>query len=367
MKTLVERRAARHVLFWVAVEVIDLLIQLPNHFANGEPLYLWGLLLVQLPASLICVYSLVYGLLPKVLARRPLAWLWLLLWVAGSCVFVSALSSFYDRVLNPTWLGQAPPPYPFIWHMELLRIRVSFLVLLVTAGVFVGYKVIGHWREQQVLHQQLLQRKLQTELELLKAQLQPVFLFNTLGTLHALTTQKSPESPAAVLHLSALLRYLLYESQLPAVPLAEEVELLRHYVALEQLRLGPDVEVSLSFNGALERHSIAPLLLLPFVENAFRLVTETAQDCPWLSLDLVAKRHSLTFKVISSRPPDANSDNAALHSVHQRLARLYPDQHELKITADPDSLLITLHLRPSAPALEGALPPSMSLISDPML
>jgi hypothetical protein len=347
MKTLLDNRVARHVLFWVAVEVVDLLIQMPGYLINGAPLYFWGLLFVQLPACLLCVYPLVYWLLPRLLQRQPLAWLWLLAWLLGTDLVVSVLHSFEDYVLGPAWLGAVVPAKPFIWHVELMRVRVSFLVLLVTTGVFVGHKVFSRWREQQVLHQQLLQRKLQTELELLKAQLQPTFLFNTLGTLHALTSQKSPESPAAVLHLSALLRYLLYESQLPTVPLAEEVELLQHYVALEQLRLGPGVDVSLSFSGALEAHSIAPLLLLPFVENAFRHGTTAPQDCPWISIDLVAKKNSLTCKIIHSRPENG-SDPAAepdLHSIRERLARLYPGRHELKLVAEPDTFLVVLHLQ----------------------
>ena len=363
MNKLLDNRVARHVLFWVAVEVVDVLIQLPSHFIHGAPLYLWGLLFVQLPACLLCVYPLLYGLLPRLLHRQPRAWLWLL----GAEVVTSLLHALQDYVLGPAWLGTPAPGRPFDLFEQLMRVRVSYLVLLLVAGMLVAHKLFGQWRGQQRLHQLLQQRKLQTELDLLKAQLQPVFLFNTLGTLHTLTTQKSPESPAAVLHLSALLRYLLYESQLPAVPLPDEVELLRHYVALEQLRLGPSVDVSLSFNGPLERHSIAPLLLLPFVENAFRLVTETAQECPWLSLDLVAKRHSLTFKVISSHPPAIAPDDAALHSVRQRLARLYPGQHELKTVADSDSYLVTLHLWPVAPAREDATSQPLYLIPAPAL
>jgi hypothetical protein len=361
MKKLLENRVSRHVLFWVAVEVVDVLIQLPSHFIHGTPLYLWGLLFVQLPACLLCVYPLIYWLLPRLLQRRPQAWLWVLGWLVGADAVVSLLHALQDYVLSPAWLGTALPSWPFNLLEQLLRVRVSYFVLLLVAGGLVAHQLFGQWHRQRMLHQLLLQRKLQTELDLLKAQLQPAFLFGTLATLHALTTRQAPEAPATVLHLSALLRYLLYESQLATVPLADEVELLQHYVALEQLRLGPRVEVSLSFSGALSAHTVAPLLLLPFVENAFRHATAAPHECPWISIDLVAKKNSLTCKIIHSRSeagpvPVEESD---LRSVQERLARLYPGQHELKLVAETDTFLAVVHLRrsPAAPPLAQALTP----------
>ncbi|WP_167856582.1 sensor histidine kinase [Hymenobacter metallicola] len=363
MKALLKHRTTRHVLFWLTVEVVDILVQLPAHFVHGMPLYLWGLVLVQLPACLLCIYPLVYGLLPRLLQRQPRAWGWLLLWLVGSHLVVTGLHLVQDYVLGLAWPGT--PLKPLEWPQALLHVRVSYMVLLGVAGMLVAHKVLRHWHQQRIVRQQLLQRKLHTELELLKAQLQPAFLFNTLATLHALTTARAPASPAAVLHFSALLRYLLYESQLPAVPLVDEAELLQHYLALEQLRLGPRVEVSLSFSGNLAAHTIAPLLLLPFVENAIRHGTAASQDCPWISIDLVAKKHSLTCKVIHSRP-EAGPDPAAepeLRNVRERLARLYPGQHELKMVTEPDTFLVVVHLR-RAPAEAVTTPPAPVLLSE---
>ena len=131
------------------------------------------------------------------------------------------------------------------------------------------------------------------------------------------------------------------------MPLADEVAMLRHYLALETLRLGPRVEVSLHFSGALAESSIAPLLLLPLLENAFRYGTGTRQECPWVSIDLVAKSRSLTFKVINSQPnaPADWHEGPGLRTLRQRLERLYPGHHELKIVAEPDTFLVALRLR----------------------
>ena len=131
MNTLLERRWVRHVLFWLMVEVLDVLIQLPGYFVHGTPLYLWGLAFVQLPACLPCVYPLVYGLLPRLLRRQPGAWGWLLAWAVGATLLVSSLHALQDYVLGPAWLGTTLRR-PFVWYEELLRVRVSYMVLLLS-------------------------------------------------------------------------------------------------------------------------------------------------------------------------------------------------------------------------------------------
>ncbi|WP_210516071.1 sensor histidine kinase [Hymenobacter terricola] len=361
MKNWLHHRVARHVLFWAAVSAFLWLIQLPNPAFIGERLYWRTYLVSQLPTLVLGTYSLMYGLLPRLLLRRqPGQFLLLLLgWLVVCGLVSNLLWLFFGSYLTPVVFG-GKPFLKLDWGELIADLNAGFFEMLIVAGIASAIKVFNQWYEQRQLSLLLLQRKLHTELELLKARLQPAFLFNTLRTLQALTEQKSPESPAAVLHLSALLRYLLYESQLAEVPLAEEVALMQHYVALERLRLGSRVEVSLSFSGALEAHTIAPLLLLPFVENAFRHGADTRQDYPWVSLDLVAKKNSFTFKVINSRPQTgpAPDEETELGSVRERLARLYPDQHELKMVADPDTFLVVLHLRRAPTAATAASLPA---------
>ncbi len=357
MKTWLQRRAVRHGLFWTAVVGFFLLIQLPAHLIIGTKLDVLILLLNHLPLWVPATYVLLYGILPRLRRRQlaPLGGVLLAGWVLASAVLTNLMQAFYDFVVAPGLLREAPAQ-PFRWA-NYLELNYAFFTLLITAGGAFAIKVVNDWSAQRRLQQALLQRKLHAELELLKAQLQPAFLFNTLRTLHALTARKAPESPAAVLHLSALLRYMLYESPLAAVPLADEAAMMRHYVALEQLRLGPGVDVSLNFSGALGTHPIAPLLLLPFVENAFRHGTGKGLECPWVSIDLVAKKNSVTFKVINSRSPAAPDlrEGPGLRSVRQRLAHFYPGRHGLKVVVEPDTFLIALHLQLAPPP---AAPPA---------
>ncbi len=358
MKTWLRNRVVRHVLFWAAVMGFFFSIQLPAYFIAGTKLEVWTLFLNQLPGSVLATYLLLYGILPRLLRRRQPAVFLLALagWVLASAGLTGLIQAFFDHVVVPSAFGEAPAQ-AFRWT-KYLNPTYTFFTLMVTAGAASAIKVVNDWYAQRRLQQALLQRKLHAELQLLKAQLRPAFLFNTLRTLHALAAQKSPDAPAAVLHLSALLRYLLYESPRDAVPLADEAEMMQHYVALEKLRLGPRVDVSLSFSGALDAHAVAPLLLLPLIENAFRHGTGALLDCPWVSIDLVAKNNSVTFKVINSQDgAEAEvSEGPGLGTLRQRLARLYPGRHELKTVAEPDNFLAALHLRPGPPPATAALP-----------
>lgn len=350
-------RAGRHVLFWAAVSGFFLLLQLAFEKASGVRFFSWQqYAFTTLPLLLLGTYSLLYGLLPRLRHRQAGGQFvaGLLGWVVAAVLAANWLNALYTFVVAP-WLLRQPPGQAFHWADCLRGPPFNFYALLSVAAGAGAVQVYHGWHEQQQLSRQLRLRQLATELHLLKAQLQPTFLFNALATLQTLTVQRPALAPAAVLQLAALLRYTLYESLPDAVPLADEVAMMQHYVALEQLRLGPQVEVSLSFSGALRAHTIAPLLLLPFVENAFRHGTGPQLECPWLSIDLVAKNEYLTFKVLNSQSATGPAwcEGPGLRSLRQRLARLYPGRHELRFVAEPDTFLMILHLWPAPPAPVG--------------
>ncbi|MFC7667664.1 sensor histidine kinase [Hymenobacter humi] len=310
-----------------------MLMFLPGHLIAGTP-WPWPFYFTALlPTFLLATYSLIYGLLPRVLGapQRPLPLLLLLLagWVVAGAVLNNLMEPFYEFVLAPR-LFHKMPDRAFHWEEVARELRLGFFPMLLIAGLAGAIKVVGGWHEQQRLRQHLRRQQLQVEPAAAESPAPAPFLFQALRTLRTLTAQKSPDSPAAVLHLSALLRYLLYESQQDAVPLADEVQMLHHYVALERLRLGPGVDVSLSCSGALGAHAIAPLLLLPFVENAFRHGTGPQLECSWVSIDLVASENYIIFKIINGLEGGATErrDGPGLTGARQRLRRLYPDRHE---------------------------------------
>ncbi|MCC3158936.1 histidine kinase [Hymenobacter sp. 15J16-1T3B] len=346
MSAVLRHRVVRHGLFWAAILAFSLIIQLPAYWGNGTRLYVIGLFFNQLPASMLATYPLLYWLLPRLMRQRqPLAFgLLLTAWVAACALLTMLTVICFDLVIMPR-LFHAPIDPAFhqvgYWHLNY-----TFFITVLTAGIAVTVKITREWETQRRQRQQLRQQRLRTELQLLKAQLQPAFLFGTLRSLHRLTAAKAPESPGAVLHLAELLRYMLYESPHDTVPLADEVAMMRRYVALEQLRLGRRVEVSLNFSGAFADYVIEPLLLLPFLENALRHGTGAALECAWISIDLVVRHDRLVLKVINSQLPSAVAwaEGAGLRRVRQRLEHHYAGRYRLQVVPEPDTFLIILQL-----------------------
>ncbi|MDQ2769425.1 MAG: histidine kinase, partial [Bacteroidota bacterium] len=223
-------RVARHALYWLAISGLLMLIQLPNPAFVGLRLYWQMYLASTLPLLLLATYPLLYGILPQLLVhRRPQRFLGLLAgWLVGSALLSNLLWLSYGAILVPRWFG-GQAFLTLSWATMVEDLNFGFFALLVVAGAASAGRVVDDWYQQRQRNEQLRQQQLHTELLLLKSQLQPVFLFETLDTLHQLTHRKAPESPAAVLHLAALLRYLLYDSATAATgPLTEEIAMLQH-------------------------------------------------------------------------------------------------------------------------------------------
>ncbi|WP_420149600.1 sensor histidine kinase, partial [Spirosoma sp.] len=163
-----------------------------------------------------------------------------------------------------------------------------------------------------------------------------------------------------VLKLSELLRYMLYECNAPEVLLWKELEFIRNYVDLEQLRYGERLDLSLTISGEYQHKRIAPLLLIPFLENAFKHGTSEQREQAWMHIDLSVQGQTLKFKLINSREAMPHDDTyiggIGLQNVKKRLQLLYPDCHDLRITAEDETFMIflTLELSPVADTVEKA-------------
>ncbi len=222
-----------------------------------------------------------------------------------------------------------------------------------TGGFAAAIKLMKYFYLKQKDNQQLLQEKLKAELQLLKSQIHPHFLFNTLNNLYSLTLTKSDQAPEIVLKLSGLLRYMLYECNTPSVPLDREIAMLQNYIELEKLRYGDYLDTSINIRGEYAHKQIAPLLLLPFIENSFKHGASELLDQAWISLDMVVKADTLKFKLINSQPeaqiPHTQQSNHSagigLTNVKKRLDLLYPDLYDLKITSEEGTFIVNLSLQ----------------------
>ena len=183
----------------------------------------------------------------------------------------------------------------------------------------------------------------------MKAQLHPHFLFNTLNNLYSHTLTNSAYAPDIVLKLSHVLRFMIYESNHERISLAKEIELLKQYVALEQLRYGERLEISLSVKGEIEQYEIPPLLLLPFLENAFKHGTSKQIDQCWISFDLAVAKGVMNFKLINSLDKDhsdskAGSGGLGLSNTNRRLELLYGNRYNFETIMHDEFFIVILDI-----------------------
>jgi sensor histidine kinase YesM len=185
--------------------------------------------------------------------------LWILLFICAASFF-SPVILYY--VVKPFRLAMELPYYfRSVFHSFMGGLRGSMTV----AGFAVAIKLVKHWYFKKVENEQLERGKLRAELELLKTQLHPHFMFNTLNSIYSMALRNSAQTADAIMQLSNLMRYMIAESGTPAIALAKEVQILKNYMSLEKSRIGDRLDQSLNIEGELGNKQIAPLLLLPFL------------------------------------------------------------------------------------------------------
>ncbi|MEI6948385.1 histidine kinase [Paraflavisolibacter sp. H34] len=221
---------------------------------------------------------------------------------------------------------------------------VSILFILVAST---AYRMIRDRLEAERREQERETETLKTELSLLRSQVSPHFLFNILNNMVALARKKSDRLEPSLIQLSALLRYMLYEAG-ERVPLEKEIEYLQSYIDLQQLRFGQNVTVRTSMDQIDRSYEIEPMLLIPFVENAFKHGTGLIEDAE-IKIELRAENNVLTFSVRNKFLAGATEikDSASgigLVNVQRRLALLYGQNHSLLLTRQGMWFIVSLQI-----------------------
>lgn len=219
-------------------------------------------------------------------------------------------------------------------------------VKIITAAVTI--KLLKRWWLKQKESQQLAREKINAELQLLKAQIHPGFLFNTLTNIYAYALAGSPRASEMLLKLSDLLSYMLYECDSNLVPLEKEIEMMKEYMGLEKIRMGDNLEMEIVVKGDARHKSIAPFLLLPFIENSFKHCNSMPEKC-WISMEIKIEENLYLVKLINGIPPEIALQpelyGNGLASIQKRLLLLYPNRHELKMNAEEEVFLVNLKIQ----------------------
>lgn len=336
--TLVRSRYAGHLLFWgllLAVVVAFDTVQdgqgsftLHQYLARFGQLAIW----LYLGRVMATVYFSRWVFTRYAFPRQlPLVLIQILL--LG--LFDNGLRYLLDRYVLPGLTTEAPPTAEALAAGDHLLGSWLFVML-----AFVLKQLRDYRKSEALLHE-----KNAMELAYLKAQLNPHFLFNSMNNLYGLALTEPESTPDAILMLADLMRYMLYESSADHVSLRQEVNYLHSYIALEKLRYEGDVHVDFVIEGNPEGVHIAPLLLICFVENAFKHGTVSNPAYP-VHLHLAVRGNQLTFRS-RNQIVAKNKDlvgGVGLASVRRRLALLYPQRHHLTVTTEHDIFECALEL-----------------------
>jgi hypothetical protein len=291
-------------------------------------------------------YPIMYWFIPRyLLQQKYLSFAFVLIGWAVFGWFLNYL--FRANVLNPfrNYMHMAATPGSQVGNPNPWA-PGSYFTMNTMAGFCSMIVLFKYWMKKQRDWMQAEKEKITAELQLLKAQVHPHFLFNTLNNIYSFSLENSPKTSQLILKLSSLLSYILYDCKTDEVLLEKEITVMKDYIDLEKERYANRLEVSLNIEGDIKDKLIAPLLLLPFLENAFKHGTSEQLDKPWLSMDLAVKQNLLICKIVNSKNDNlAISENGiGINNVKKRLNFLYPQKHELKTETDKDFFVVSLRL-----------------------
>jgi LytS/YehU family sensor histidine kinase len=246
------------------------------------------------------------------------------------------------------YLYHHPEGYSFYNYFAAMMIFVFGLAPLA------WFKIGNHLRQKAEAHQKIENDRLEAqlklkeaELKLLKGQIHPHFLFNTLNNLYSLSLEKSDRAPDLIIKLADMLSYIIYDCNSEKVPLSKEIDFINCFIELQKVRY-EDCDISLKLKGELNNKQIPPMILHTFVDNSFKHGTDKDSGKPWIKISIASKDGFLFFTIINSiRVKDESTEKAAgigIDNVKKRLNLLYPERHDLIINNSGDRYSVFLKL-----------------------
>jgi two-component system LytT family sensor kinase len=327
-----------HVLFWILYVVAEYFANL-MHMQPGENLRFFRATFLSLPVLLFATYFIALYAVPRFLQKGK--WHLFLLWLVVIVIFVFFARIKWQELVNYLEFER----YYQVPYSKMLKNIIRDYSIIALA---VCISIIADYRRKQQLNEQLIKAKAEAEIKLLKGQLHPHFLFNSLNNIYSLALMKSDLTADSILKLTELLDYLVYRASMDKVTLSKEIELLNNYVGLEQLRYGEKLKIESDITVLNDTIKVAPLLLLPFAENCFKHGGVGNEGVFYIKIDLYADDKKLVFNIINSKKNGkkiaAVNGGVGLENIQKRLKLLYPGQHQLNIKDLPDSYNVNLEI-----------------------
>lgn len=332
-------RVWRHTIYWL----FHVIIWAAFWVAMGASSFAQQLLNMSMwvPVFILYGYPLVYGAIPHLLLKGKVAMFFLLV-LAWGLIGLFIDSAFRSYIIIPV---QEAMKFNFVLPRGPLPSCYLCLIISAAGPMIIKFFKLCTLKQKEWVETQ--RDKLMAELQLLKAQVHPYFLFNTLNNIYSFSLGQSPKTPALILKLSSLLSYMLYDCNADQVRLEKEIESIKNYIELEKERHGSKLEISWNVEGNVRDQFISPLLMLPFLENAFKHGATERVENPWLSIDISVKSDILRCKIANSKNECMTSTEpgVGIQNVQKRLDFIYPDNYELKLNDEGNFFVVSLTLK----------------------
>ena len=327
---LFQKRWPTHTLFWAYVLISAPLFSEFNSQEIGESLIYRG---VGLPLKMAAAYLLVYYQIPQLLQKRK--YFQFLVSMIMAISLFTVLYRINNIYIAETLAGVTHPKesisqilieYKFTFYFYFWRVYSA-------AFGFLLLKMLKDWALNRQQIETLQKEKAEAELNFLKAQLHPHFLFNTLNNLYALALKKADETPEAIAKLADILDYMLYQCNAEKVPLHKEVEVIQDYITLERLRYGSRLGLNFSQKIEDKQVMIAPLVLLSIVENAFKHGVSGIIYNPQIELELETEEGALFFRIFNTRSSNPKQERLkhrngiGTANIKRQLDLMYPNRY----------------------------------------
>lgn len=327
-----QRRIALHALFWIVYFAVNLFNELylsSSFTAHPSSELLFDSIKAQLLVLTIkipAVYYVLYSLIPR-WSRSPSRIRLVLEFSIAFLLLVLCYRALVQFIIWPYIVRETPPPLSSLQY--LARFFYSLLDLLQVTGIAAAIKLFRLRIAAANREKKLMQEKLQSEMQHLRAQINPHFLFNTLNSIFALSRQQSTETPDAVMRLSRILRFMLYASEQKTITVDEELKITMDYIGLQEIRFGSRVQLCIEKNIDDYSAQLMPQILLPLVENSFKHGTSDVTGAVKIRIDITLRHQQLKIEVANplgtSSVTSESNEGIGLQNIQRRLELLYHD------------------------------------------
>ena len=309
------------------------------HLRPAEELIFWRATLLSLPLLVLPTYFIVLVAIPRFLKPNRFVLFALVIMVVAVLIFAGRIKWMeLIEYLNHGHIISMPA------GKVLKNVIRDYAVVALAVCIY----IIGDWRRKQKINEQLVKAKAETEIKLLKGQLHPHFLFNTLNNIYSLALKKSELTADSILKLTELLDYLVYWTGKDKVEISKEVQLIKNYLELEKLRHGDKLKLDVDLDIADQSELVTPLILLPFIENCFKHGGAKRGEPFWIKMKLRIYSKKLVFNVENSKKSVINTNNEnsgiGLKNIRERLQLVYPHRHQLVISNKTEFFGVRLEL-----------------------